>query len=161
MIAIILRFVNTTDLPIKIQASIVGNMLNIDIIGTNTREYRVEILYEVVETVTPGTLYNTMLPDNPDGYKEGDVLIEGITGTTIRTKVCMYTKDTFTLIEERLLAESEYDMREQVVVKFYKAPTEDPTEPTGPSEPTGSTRPSGSTEPTSTTEPTGSTSGNN
>lgn len=156
-----LRFVNTTDLPIKIQASIVGDMLNIDIIGTNTREYRVEILYEVVETVTPGTLYNTMLPDNPDGYKEGDVLIEGITGTTIRTKVCMYTKDTFTLIEERLLAESEYDMREQVVVKFYKAPTEDPTEPTGPSEPTGSTRPSGSTEPTGTTEPTGSTSGNN
>ena len=150
-----LRFMNTTELPIKIQASIVGNTLNIDLIGTNTREYRVEILYEVVETVAPKTLYNTMLSDNPAGYKEGDVLVQGIAGTTIRTKLCMYTKDTFTLIEERLIAESEYDMREQVVVDFYEPPTEEPTDPSSPSEPTGSTRPTGNT------EPTGSTTSNN
>lgn len=146
-----LRFMNTTELPIKIQASIVGDTLNIDIIGTNTREYRVEILYEVVETVEPGTLYNTMLPDNPGGYKDGDVLVQGVAGTTIQTKLCMYTKDTFTLIEERLIAESEYAMREQVVVDFFQAPTEEPTFPTDPSESTG---PTGSTEPSDSTRPT-------
>ena len=134
-----LGFMNTTELPVKIQASIVGDTLNIDLIGTNTREYRVEILYEVVETVAPEILYNTMLSDNPAGYKEGDVLVQGIAGTTVRTKLCMYTKDTFTLIEEHLIAESKYAMREQVVVDFYEPPTEPPTNPTSPTEATGST----------------------
>lgn len=149
-----LRFINTTDLPIKIQASIVGDMLNIDLIGTNTREYRVEILYEVMETVQPGTLYNTMLSDNPAGYAEGDILVEGIAGTTIRTKLCKYTKDTFTLIEEEEIAESVYAMREQVVVDFFVPPTEPPTDPTTPSDPTASTDSTGTTGPTQSTDPT-------
>lgn len=143
-----LRFVNNTELPIKIQASIVGEMLNIDLIGTNNREYRVEILYEVVETVNPGTLYNTMLSDNPAGYKEGDILVEGIAGTTVRTKLCKYTKDTFTLIAEEEIAESVYAMREQVVVDFYEPSTES-TDPTTSTTPTDSTS---STESTSDTE---------
>lgn len=140
-----LRFMNNMELPVKIQASIVDGTLNIDLIGTNTREYRVEILYEILETVEPETLYNTMLPDNPNGYKEGDVLVQGVAGTTIRTKLCMYTKDTFTLIEEQVIADSEYDMREQVVVKFFQPSTEAPTDATTPGE---------SVDPTDSAEPT-------
>ena len=130
-----LRFVNTMELPVKIQASIVGDTLNISLIGTNTKEYRVEILYEVLETVAPGTLHNTMLSDNPAGYKEGDVLVQGIAGSTVRTKLCMYTKDTFTLIEERHIADSKYAMREQVVVDIYTPPVNNPTAPSAPSDP--------------------------
>lgn len=138
-----LRFVNTTDLPIKIQASIVGNMLNIDLIGTNTRDYRVEIIYEIVETVAPGTLVNTMMSNNPGNYQDGDVLIEGISGTTIHTKLCKYTTDTFTLISEEDIAESVYEKRDQVVVQLMDLgdipPSIDPTDPSSPTEPSGST----------------------
>ncbi len=146
-----LKFVNSTELPIKIQAAIVDGALSISLIGTDTREYRVEISYEIVETVQPGTLYNTMLSDNPDGYRAGDVLIEGFAGVTIRTKLSKYTKDTYALISENDLAESEYEKQDQLVVKIYTPPTTPtipsapPTNPTTPS--TTPTTPSGSTEP--------------
>lgn len=152
-----LRFINNTDLPIKIQASIVGGMLNIDLIGTNSREYRVEIVYEVMETVNPDTLYNTMLSDNPAGYQAGDVLVEGIAGTTIRTKLCKYTKDTFTLIAEEEIAESVYEKRDQVLIKLYEPPVNPPTNPTVPSQPTESTGSADSTDGTSPTQSSSST----
>lgn len=146
-----LKFVNSTELPLKIQAAIVDGMLTISLIGTDTREYRVEISYEILETVQPGTLYNTMLSDNPNGYREGHVLIEGVAGVTVRTKLFKYTKDTFTLISETDLAESEYEPKNQLVVKIYtpptvptfpSAPTTNPTAPsTTPTNPTGSTEP--------------------
>lgn len=151
-----LRFVNSYDLPIKIQASIVDGFLNIDLIGTDNRDYRVEITYEVVNTTNPGTLLNIMLPGNAAGYKEGDVLVEGIPGTTIRTMLCKYTRDTFTLISKTQIAESEYEKRDKVVVEYYEAPTTDPSDPTestGASDPTEST---GSTSSTSSSDPTSS-----
>ena len=145
-----LKFVNVTELPIKIQAAIVDGMLSISLIGTDTREYRVEISYEIVETVQPGTLYNTMLSDNPYGYKEGYVLDAGLAGGTIRTKLSKYTKDTFILISEVTLAESTYETKDRVVVKIYTPPTA-PTTPSVPTtEPSASTTPS--TSPTDATE---------
>ncbi len=149
-----LKFVNSTELPLRIQASIIDGMVSISLVGTDTREYRVEISYEEVETVQPDTLYNTMLSDNPDGYQAGDVLIEGIAGVTIRTKLSKYTKDTFTLISETDLAESEYKKLDRVVVKIYTPPTA-PTIPSAPAtNPTApSTTPTAPSAPTENEEP--------
>ncbi len=144
-----LRFVNNSEQPVKIQASIVDGILSIELIGTDSREYRVEITYEIVETVEPSILLNTMLPDNPAGYADGHVLIQGIAGTTVRTKLFKYTRDTYTLIAEEMIGLSKYAVRDQVVVDFYEPPQPEPTpegtegtEPSTPAEPTESVTPS-------------------
>ena len=132
------RFANNTALPIKIEAIIENDSLQVTLVGTDTRDYTVEILFEETKTLTPGTVYNTMLPNNPGGYKEGDILVEAIPGCNVTVYRCSYTKDTYTLISKDVLTESVYAKRDAVLVKIYiEPPVEDPVDPSVPDDPIG------------------------
>ncbi len=151
-----LSFKNTTGRPIRIEAKVTdAGSLQISIWGTENKEYSVDILYETLATYTPETLKHTMLPDNPDGYLNGDVLVQPITGYDICTYRVYRYADGTTEPVKKLIAFSHYDKLDQLVVEIETSPTVTPSNPTQPSEPT---EPSTPTDPSTPTEPNGPTS---
>lgn len=151
-----LSFKNTTGRPIRIEAEVTdAGVLQVSIWGTGNEEYSVEIVYETVNTFKPATLTSIMLKDNPDGYKDGDVLVQPITGYDICTYRVYHYADTAKEDLKQLVAVSHYDKLDKVVVKIQTTPIvppTDPTETTDPSDSTGSTEES--TTHTVTSEPT-------
>ena len=134
-----LRFKNTSGQPIRIEASIVDGRVQIALIGTANKEYRVEIETEIFKTYEPTTLYITLPADNAAGLKDGDILVYAQPGYTIKTYRCMYllppevdpddpnatpsTPGTETIDPNRIvsrdeIASSYYEKVNQVVVKI-------------------------------------------
>lgn len=135
-----LRFKNTTEKPIRIDAVIEGNALKISLVGTDSKTYTVEITYEVTSTNHPDTVYTTMLENNPGGYKEGDVLFPGIDGCKVSVYKCKYARTDGGALSKDLISESYYAVHSKVVVRIDAA--EDPTDP-DPTDPTASSDPDG------------------
>lgn len=151
------RFANNTDYPIRIYATVSGGYLTVSIIGTNSREYTVELTYKIDQTLEPSTVTNTMLENNADGYLNGDVLDEGQVGYVITTYMLKYDLEG-ALLQEQLIAESYYAKRDKVIISIYQPPVEippvvDPTIPEGtlPGETTPSETLPGETTPTEPT----------
>lgn len=121
-------FTNTTDYPIRIEAEIIEDRVVVRLIGTDNNDYYVAIDTEVVEH-RPITLHQTMVQGN--GYLEGDVLVEGITGYDVIVYRNLHEKETNRELSSSVLTYGSYDKRNQVVVSIYvPAPdSEDPTEP--------------------------------
>ena len=146
-----LRFKNTTEQPIRIDAVVEDGYLKITLVGTDSKDYTVEITYEITKTKEPETVYSTLLANNPGGYKDGDVLSEGILGCNVSVYKCTYAKETKNELSKDLISETYYAKRDTVVVKIQ---AEDiPVDPTDPTDPTDSTGPSNS-EPTDSSNPT-------
>lgn len=151
-----LVFKNTTGRPVRIEADVTDNgNLEIRFWGTANEDYSVGIIYETVQTYKPETLVNTMIPDNPDGYLDGDVLVQPITGYDICTyKTYRYTDPSIKSVK-KLIARSHYEKLDKVIVQIQEpvppVPT-DPIVPTGPTDPTDSTNPSQPTTPSDNTE---------
>lgn len=147
-----LKFTNTTDNAIRIDAAVTNGQLMISMMGTDTRDYTVELEFEIDQTYEPQTVYNTMLNGNDGGYKAGDILRPGITGYKISTYIVKYAPLTVEdeegniidnpdvlydedgnpiPLEKTLIATSYYAKQDQVVVDIYQPPVVDP-DPTGP-----------------------------
>lgn len=124
-----LRLRNNTEQPIRIEAAVTNGSVQITLIGTDTKEYSVDIIFEITQTKKPGTETITLGADNPGGYKNGDVVTEGITGYTVSTYKCTYSIDTGRLLSKDLIATSSYAKRNELVVKLQEVETSDPTEP--------------------------------
>ena len=152
-----LRFQNTTEYPIRIDAAVENGKLVISLIGTDSRDYYVRLNYEIDATYKPQTVYSTLLADNSAGYKNGDVITPGITGYSISTYKMKYSNSNNRLMEETLIAESYYAKRDQVVAKIYAPVVDDPTDPTETTDPSESTDPSETTDPSENTDPSGTT----
>ncbi len=126
------KFRNNTNYPIKIEASVSGGYVNVQIIGTDEKDYYVEMSYVVSETYKPETEYKDFKPDNPEGYKNGDVIEEGTTGYLVKTYKSKYDKATGVLISKDFVANSRYKTVNKVVARVEE-PTEPTTVPTTPS----------------------------
>lgn len=173
-----LKFTNTTENVIRIDAAVVKDQLVITIMGTDSRDYTVEIRHEIDETFEPETVYNTMVKDNASGYMDGDMIRPGITGYKISTYLVKFAKPTLDEdgkvissnieydedgnpipLEELLITTSYYAKQDRVIVDIYEPPVEDPdpSNPDDPSDPveTGPVDPTGpeNTQPSDTTEP--------
>ena len=86
-------FRNNRPDPIKIKATVANGVLSISIVGVETRDYTVEIVVKGLDTpVTPGILYNYMLPDC--GYENGYILYAGANGYNIEVYRALYDKVT-------------------------------------------------------------------
>lgn len=136
-----LRFKNNTGNPIRISAVITDGKLVVEFSGTDTKNYSVEIIHKTDKIKNPGVVYNTMLPDNPGEYKDGDILIEGITGYDVSIYMRKISKSTGRPLDtEKLINTSYYAKLDQVVVKIQESepepepPVVDPTDPTEPEE---------------------------
>lgn len=128
-----LRFQNTTGRPIRIDASVNdAGAVQIQFVGTANDSYTVEIVYETTKTYAPATLTTVILNGNPDGYTDGDVLVQPITGYDVCTyRLYRYANSAGSEPIRELVAFSHYDKRDKVVVQLQEIPsTEEPTAPT-------------------------------
>lgn len=130
-----LVFNNSTDYPIRIQASVEDGKLSIALIGTNTRNYSVSIFTENIREYTPVTLIQGLAPDNPEGYISGDILVPGIAGCDVITYKTYQYSDGSSDSQEFEIAQTHYEKRNEVIVQII-IPEPDPTEPTEPEDPT-------------------------
>ena len=139
-----LIFKNTTGRPIRIEADVTDDgQMEIRIWGTANKDYSVEIIYETLETYEPETLINTMIPDNPEKYLDGDILVQPITGYDVCTYKTYRYNDPSIQPVKKLIAKTHYDKLDKVVVKIVDFETSYPTKPTDPSNPKDPSDPSG------------------
>ena len=111
-------FRNSTDYPIRIEASASGGTVTVTLLGTDERNYYVKITSELIRTHSYETTYQEMTADNKDGYKDGDVIVSPYTGHDVETYRCKYSKETNELISKDLEAVSNYRKRDAVICKI-------------------------------------------
>ena len=122
------RFRNSTNYPVRIVAEVSGGYVKIQLIGTDEKDYYVEMKYKFVSTEKFDTVTKEYEFDNEEGYKDGDIVQTGIDGKTVKTYKCKYDKKTGKLLSETLEATSTYKRRDQVVAVVKPEPTEPSTE---------------------------------
>lgn len=116
-----LVFTNTTSAPIRILAEAIGGNVKITFMGTEDKEYLLDIESTVVSTVSPATVYQSMLKDNVYGYKDGNVIQTGLTGYTVEVYLCKYNPTTGELVSRELLHQITYEKRDIIVIKIENA----------------------------------------
>jgi vancomycin resistance protein YoaR len=121
------RFKNNTNYPIRIEATADGGTVNVSLVGTDEKDYYVEMEYEVKATYGYDTLYETMAQDNEEGYKNGDYIVKPHTGYLIHTYRCTYKKGTATkeLIAKEAEAITKYEKCDAVICVISDGTTED------------------------------------
>lgn len=112
------RFTNTTDAPIRIEATAKDSTVTVRLVGTDNRNYTVNIITEVLEQYEPEITYQSMDKNNVYGYTNGTVLEEGIMGYKIRTSIEKVHKQTELVIDTKTIDTSTYSKRDQKVVSI-------------------------------------------
>lgn len=152
-----LRFRNNTGNPLKIVASASDGTVVIELVGTDNLSYKIELESEIITTLTPETIHQTMAKDNVLGYKDGDVLVEPITGYVVNTSMKRLDKVTGVVLSTKSIDLSHYSKRDQQVVAIEPDPTQPteplPTEPTAPEVTVPPTDTTDATDPTTTEAP--------
>ena len=124
------KFKNNTDYPIRIEASVSGGQVHVKLVGTDTKDYYVKMTYETIEGPVEGkVIYEDYKHDNPEGYKDGDVIQTAYTGRTVKSYRVKYSKATDEKISSTYEATSRYKTRDKIVARVEPAPTE-PSEST-------------------------------
>lgn len=132
------QFKNNSQYPIKIEAYSDGGDVTVRFLGTDYKDYYVKMEYEIWGVTGWKTVEQELPPDNPKGYKDGEVISTPYTGYTVQTFRCKYDKATNTLISRDKEAYSVYSKRDKVICKIVE-----PTPPADSSVPTtGSSTPS-------------------
>lgn len=135
------KFKNNTDRPIKIEAIANGGTVTVRILGVDTRDYYVKFVSENLKVIPYPVEEVEYPPDNPEGYKDGQVISKsspcvGFESKSYRNK---YDKETNQLISSTLENYDKYGTRKKVVVKIVdpNPPTQAPdTTPDSPTDPT-------------------------
>ena len=123
-----LRFTNSTNYPIRIEAYRADGFVNVQIIGTDERDYYVKMSYKVREYTPYETVYEEYPADNPEGYTDGKVIVTPYNGYIVQTYKEKYDKKTDELISSDKWTYDVYKKRDQVICKIVDAPAEDATE---------------------------------
>ncbi len=126
------RFRNNADYPIRIEAEAEDGYTTVTIYGTDNKDHYVKMEYEKLKTYDYSTTYKTLSADNPEGYKNGDYIVEPSIGYDVKTYRCRYDKKTDALISRDFEASSSYRKRDAVICKIDSAVSPD----TGSSTPT-------------------------
>ena len=123
-------FENNTSRPIRIRAQVTNSgILQVSIWGKSNDSYTVDVVYETIRTYEPETLKNVMELTNPDEYRNGDVLVQPITGYDVCTyRIYRYT-DSSMETTKKLVAFSHYDKLDKLVVEIVDNSQEDPENP--------------------------------
>ena len=122
------KFSNKSGTPLLIKAAVVDNVIEISIMGVETRTYQTKIEVVTKETVTPGTLNSIMISNNPGGYVDGQVLVAGINGYHVEVYVNQHTGGA-SEPSKKFIGEFTYDARDAVVVKLQEMTPEVPDIP--------------------------------
>lgn len=136
-----LIFTNSTSYPIRIEAAMNGNSVEVKLIGTDDKDYYTKLETEVTER-EPTTLIQTMIEDNAGGYVEGDILVEGITGYDVVVHRVRYEKQTNRLLNSVTNSADRYEKRNEIVVSIYIPEEPEVTTPSTPETDPSETKPS-------------------
>lgn len=112
------RFRNTTDYPIRIDAEASGGSVTIALIGTETRNYRVELEYEILSESDYDVTYQNMSADNKDGYKDGDYIIEPSKGYKVKSYRCKFDNTTGEQLIREFIDQSNYKVLDGIVCRI-------------------------------------------
>lgn len=118
-----LHFANNTGYPIKIEAYRANGNVTVRLLGTDTKDYYVEMHYRITSTDPYETIYEEYPPDNEKNYYEGQVLITPYTGYKVLAYKHKYSKADGSLISSTLESTNEYSRRDCVVVKIVDSVT--------------------------------------
>lgn len=145
-------FRNNTNYPIRIETWVEGGYVHCKLLGTDEKDYYIVMEYEVVGSVGADTVYEEFTKDNnPEGYRDGEVIQTAYRGYTVKTYKCKYDKKTDELIERVFDQTSVYKKRDKIIAKLVEE-TEPPTEPPKPTDPP-ETEPPKPTDPPATEPP--------
>jgi len=133
-----LIFTNNTSYPIRIEATMSGNSMEVKLIGTDDKDYYTKLETEVTER-KPTTLIQTMIADNPGGYIEDDVLVEGIKGYDVVVYRARYEKQTNRLLNSVTQSADRYEKRNEIIVSIYIPEEPEETIPNVPETDSGET----------------------
>lgn len=121
------KFRNSTDFPLRIEASSNRGSVTISLIGTDTKDYYIVMSYDVLSGDRYETVYQEMPADNEEGYKDGDVIVSGYNGFTVQTFKNKYSKETDELLSTEKEAKSIYKRRDRVICKIIQEEVPDPS----------------------------------
>lgn len=121
-------FRNNLGYPIMIDAEISGGYVRIKILGTEERSHYVMLDYDITKTSEPKTEKKEFEFKNSEGYKDGDVVQEGITGYTVKTYKIKYDSATNEKLSRDYIATTEYRTVDKIVAKVLPEETTAPTE---------------------------------
>lgn len=149
------RFKNNTSFPIRIEAESDGGDVIITLVGTDTKDYYVEMEYEIEGYEYPATIEKEV--EEGSGHQDGEVETWPLTGYYVQSYKLKYDKETGELISREKEAYSEYAARDKVVYKVKKKATEPTTKPTETTTPTETTPPTETAPPATEAPPTETT----
>ena len=132
------KFSNSLGLPVRIEASAEGGKVKVTILGTDEQDYFVAMDYEISGTRAFQTEYRDYKPDNEEGYKDGDVVREGVAGYFVKTYRVKYDEKTGELLSRDYVNTTQYLAVSRIIARVAEPETTAPTEtqPTEPSETT-------------------------
>ena len=131
------KFRNNTTYPIRILAEASGGYVRVRFMGTETKDYTVELDYKATMTHKSKTEEVEISKgmknyDKYKDYKDGERIQVGYDGYEVDTYRMKYDKNGKLLSTEKV-NHSSYDWRNRLVAKLVEEtdpPTEAPTEPT-------------------------------
>ena len=118
-----LHFSNNTGYPIRIEAYRADGNVTVKILGTETKDYYVEMHYKIISTEPYETVYEEYPPNNEKNYHDGQVLVSPYTGYKVLAYKHKYSKADGSLISSDLESTNEYKRRDLVVVKIVETAT--------------------------------------
>lgn len=122
-----LQIKNSTGFPIRIEAKVSGGYVIVKIIGTEERSHYVVLDCSIANTYTPVTEYEDFEYDNDEGYEDGDIIEEGVTGYLIKSYKVKYSRDSGKELSRDFVANSQYPAENKVVARVEPEPTTEPT----------------------------------
>ena len=144
-------FRNNGTLPVRLEARAAEGYVTVRILGADSRDYSVKLESKTVKAIAPEVEFEDYAYDNDEGYQDGDIIRDGVTGYSVETYKIKTDKATGAQLSRELIGYSQYKTVNQVIARVEEAPTEPPTEaPTEP--PTEAPAQPPATEPP-TTEP--------
>lgn len=118
-----LHFANNTEYPIKIVAYRADGNVTVKILGTDTKDYYVEMHYKIVSTEPYEIVYEEYPPDNEKKYHDGQVLVTPYTGYKVLAYKHKYSKADGSLMSSALESTNQYNRRDCVIVKIVESAT--------------------------------------
>ncbi len=120
------KFRNNTEYPIRIEAKVEDGYVKIQITGIDTRDYYIRMDSETVGYTPAEVVYQDFPVNNPEGYKDGDVIDTPYNGYIVKTYRVRVDKETDEEISRTFEATSVYKKRDKLIARVA-APTPEPT----------------------------------